>query len=148
MKIPRTAARVAIAALIAASIAATGPANAAAGSAALKLTKRDNSTLGNYSEPTCNWTVTGKTSVYRPGSRVSVRLYGQDTWYDDVLTGRVAVRNYDGQNFYDWYGIDCSTLNEDPYDWDEIYATILVYNSAGTKVEEFKTNLVSLTWWW
>jgi hypothetical protein len=148
MKIRRTAVLVALAAFIAASIAAAGPANAAAASGSLKLTKREYGTFGNYSPPVCNWTITGVSSVYRPGGRVTARLYGQDTWYDDVLTGRVEVRNYDGRNFYDWYGISCSTLNEDPYDWDEIYATIQVYNSAGTKVEEFKTNLVSLTWWW
>jgi hypothetical protein len=146
MKIRRNAALVAIA-LIAASIAAAGPANAAAASGSLKLTKRD---YGTWDSPwsTCNWTVTGVSSRYQPGGRVDVRLYGQDTWFHDLLAGPVAVRNYDGRNFYDWYGIDCSRLNEDPYDWDEIYAHIRVYNSAGTKVEEFKTNLVSLTWWW
>jgi hypothetical protein len=148
MKIRRTAALVALAAFIAASIAAVGPASAAAGSAALKLTKRDYGHWSSPSQSICNWTITGKTSVYRPGSRVSARLVGDDTWSDDLLTGRVAVRNYDGQNFYDWYGIDCSALNEDLLDWDEIYATILVYNSAGTKVEEFTTNMVWLTWWW
>jgi hypothetical protein len=147
MKLRRNAARVAMAALIAAGIAAAGPANASAGSGSLKLTKRDYGTWDNPSS-ICNWTVTGLTSVYRQGGWVSAQLYGQDTWSDDVLSGRAAVRNYDGRSFYDWYGISCSQLNEDPYDWDEIYARIRVYNSAGTKVEEFNTNVVSLTWWW
>ena len=148
MKIRRTAVLVAIAALIAASIAAAGTATAAAASGTLKLTKREYGTWDSSSQPTCNWTVTGVSSVYRQGGRVDVRLYGQDTWFDDLLAGPVAVRNYDGRNFYDWYGVTCSRLNEDPLDGDEIYARIRVYNSAGTKVEEFNTNMVSLTWLW
>ena len=137
-----------MAALIAASIAAAGPANASAGSGTLKLTKRDYGTWDSPSQSICNWTVTGRSSVYRQGGWMNVQLYGDDTWSDDLLSGREAVRNYDGQNFYDWYGISCNKLNEDLYDWDEIYDRIRVYNSAGTKVEEFTTNMVWLTWWW
>jgi hypothetical protein len=81
------------------------------------------------------------TPVSYPG-RVDVRVYGDDSWYDDFLGGPFRF-GFD-QSFANeiWMPGGCSALNED-WGTDEIYVTFTVYNGQNKFVEELRSKTVS-----
>ena len=71
--------------------------------------------------------------------RVEVRLWGEDTWSDDLLSGPHR-QAYDFGGFYSVdFCVNRSTLDED-WGRDELYAGVRVYNSVGRQVESVESN--------
>jgi hypothetical protein len=128
--------------ILAAAVAAlaVGPATAGAATATLSIPYRGcvDGTGRNYDYTV---RVQGSTRYYDGNHRVEVRLWGDDTWYDDFLAGPF-VRYYGFGNFY---SIDmcanASTLDED-WGEDEVYAGVRVYDSSGRQTESVESNRI------
>ena len=71
-------------------------------------------------------------SGWWPPTRIEVRLWGDDEWYDDLLVGPFS--SWYDQYGNDYYSIDfCvnqSTLDEDWDGRDELYAGVRFYDLA------------------
>jgi hypothetical protein len=91
-------------------------------------------------------TVQGTVPWYGWGSRVVVRLWGDDSSYDDLLDGPANADYFDGFNFTRSFWIGDSTLDEDWDGQDEIYAGIRMYDSSGTQRKAAETNRVYGHW--
>jgi hypothetical protein len=140
--VPRLASFAAAAALAAVALAGPGAATATAATATLtNLYLGCDNAYGTHFDHTLR--VEGTTNYYSYGMRVEVRLWGDDSSYDDFLVGPV-VHYYDG--WQTWYSIEvcanASTLDED-WGQDEIYAGVRVYDrSTGYLREKVESNRI------
>ena len=84
--------------------------------------------------------VYGRTSgnYYNPyETRIEVRLWGEDTWYDNLRHGPVTQNiTFNGTEVYTEFTVSGATLNEDYGDRDEIYAGIRIIDSQTGRVLE------------
>jgi hypothetical protein len=81
----------------------------------------------------------GRTSgrYYSPADyRAEVRLWGEDTFSDDLLKGPMAPLAFNGTEVYVEFAVSGSTLDEDWRDRDEIYAGIRIVSRSTGKVME------------
>jgi hypothetical protein len=87
-------------------------------------------------------------SAHWSGVDVSIRLWGDDEWYDDLLytpPGTIHLDLWD-QHFERAFSVDGSVLNED-WGADEIYADARLYDHATGKLFlTIKTNLLYGSW--
>jgi hypothetical protein len=127
-----------------AALLATATALLAAGPASASSTTLS---IQRYQDPDnpllldCLMQAKDTTTPFYPLGAVDVRVYGDDTWYDDFLGGpyRFYSDPYYGINF--WMPGGCPALNED-WGTDEIYVTLSGYN-RDNKFVSLRSNTVS-----
>ena len=127
--------------LIAAGLGAGGVQSASAATATLNI-QRYQDEYGTYNYVAVSGTVS---AWYGFGSRIAVRVWGDDKWDDDLLDGP-ANADFDGLYFSRAVWLSDSTLDEDWDGRDEIYAGVRVYDSAGRQRETVETNRVYGYW--
>jgi hypothetical protein len=96
-----------------------------------------------------NLVASGNFGSFHPsGVDVSIRLWGDDEWYDDLLytpPGTIYLGSW-VQHFDRAFSVDGSVLNED-WGADEIYADARLYDhGTGKLFLTIKTNLLYGSW--
>jgi hypothetical protein len=79
--------------------------------------------------------VSGTTRYYPDGMRVEVRLWGDDSYSDDFLSGPFISYYEEGSSYFVEFCVNKSTLDEDLGE-DEIYAGVRVYDRATGSLRE------------
>jgi hypothetical protein len=78
----------------------------------------------------------------RPGSVISLRLWGEDRWFNNVIYGPFNPDNFVGRDFWTEFYVYGGQLDEDYGGEDEIYADIRVYDANGRQYESGRTGTV------
>ena len=139
MQVRRSLARFAlVASLRGGCVAGTGAASASAATATLSIAYAG--CVNSYGQQfDYTMRVRGTTANY-PGMRVEVRLWGEDTWSDDLLGGPYVQSYPFGGSYLIDFCVNRSTLDED-WGRDEIYAGVRVFNRAtGKQTETVESN--------
>jgi hypothetical protein len=133
----RTTLAVLAAALAVAGVGA-GPASAAGGTATLKLYSDCVNSYDQHFDYTL--IVQGNTTTpFWGATRVEIRLWGDDEWYDDFLGGPY-ISYQDFSNVYYGICVNSGTLDED-WGHDEVYAGVRWYNrTTGKQIASAETN--------
>jgi hypothetical protein len=95
-----------------------------------------------------NLVASGHFSSLHSGVDVSIRLWGDDEWFDDLLYTPPGTIHLDiwTQDFARAFSVDGSVLNED-WGTDEIYADARLYDHATGKLFlTIKTNNLYGSW--
>ena len=146
-RIRRTAVALSVAAVAGAAGMSAAPADAAVGSPSGKLT------VGPFSPGYHNVAVFGTVPMSRAeaqnlvnsGHRIQLRLWGEDTFSDDMLIGpyyATLVPTDKGLEFHKvLLQIDDDRLNED-WGTDELYVGMRLTKSNGSTIRSGRTNVV------
>ena len=138
---PRLARSAAVAALAAAALVVPGAATAAAATATLTIPYTGcQGGDGRWYDYVMR--VQGTTGYHPDGMRVEARLWGDDEWYDDFLSGpHVQYYAWSGHYSID-FCVNKSTLNED-WGQDELYAGVRIYDRrTGALKEKVESNRI------